>query len=388
MIKKFLFLDCFERFFLGIKKNRAELSWRSPQFFLALRASVACVLAIFLAIYTQAQDPFWSGISAMTVMVSTQAGSFRKGALRISGTLIGALIALICVSLFIQQPLMLCLCLFFISVIGIYGSLIDPDRMYAWLMGYISALMVILMPLGEHATGNNFINVAFYRSYEVILGALAAFLIQIIFAPKNLKSSSPLCPSISSSGLSLPQGERRNQEKLNFLKFALISTCGILIGPLLWTFFALPGFSQIAVSIGAVLSMDVEGTRYKGFLRILGCAVGALFVFIFVGLGINNIFIFLILLFLISIFFLYFHFSDVQISYFGTQGLVVFYIGVAAGLTPETSLTSTIERLIGIIGGVCFIVIFLSCFWNNKKAVNKDLEKVLEIDLEKNSGGI
>ncbi len=189
MIKRFLFLDCFERFFLGIKKNRSEFSWDSPQCILVLRAAAACVLAIFLAIYTQAQDPFWSGISAMTVMLSTQAGSFRKGALRISGTLIGALIALVCVSLFIQQPLMLGVCLFLISVIGIYGSLVDSDRMYAWLMGYISALMVVLMPLGEYATGNNFVNVAFYRSYEVILGALAAFFIQIIFAPKILQAA-------------------------------------------------------------------------------------------------------------------------------------------------------------------------------------------------------
>ncbi len=366
MIKKILLIDFFTIFFLGLKKSAQEFSWDSPRFILSLRAGVACVLAIFLAIYTEAQDPFWSGISAMTVMMSAHQESFKKGLFRITGTVVGALLALLVVGLFVQKPLFLLLSLFLISLMGIYGSLIDKDRMYAWLMGYISTVMVILMPLGN-PTGNSFINVAFYRSYEVILGVLAAFFIQIIFAlfaSKKLKSERKKNKSGGGYFIFPPLAR---SEKLKFLKFSFVGTIGVLIGPLLWMFFCLPGFSQIAVSIGAVLGMDTENTKYKGFLRVLGCAAGALVVFIFLGLGVNNIFIFLILLFLVSVFFLYFHFSDSEISYFGTQAVVVFYIGVAAGLTPETSLTASIERLIGIIGGVCTIVIVLNLLWIGPK---------------------
>ena len=564
------FVQDSKKLLTGVSKNLSHFSIRAPQTNLAFKAALACLLAMILALWGHTAQPFWSGISAMTVTVATQGGILQKAWLRLLGTALGSLLAIVIASLFVQEPLLLCLSIFLVSALGIYFACADKAHFYAWLLGYITVLMVLLSALAS-PTPNSFIDLGFARSLEIILGIVAVLVIQMIFPTskadrlmdnkiknlfqdlilmfesyeialfnrdqfdrlsfdqaqeklktglnqilelqsladrerfflktndgkreilnaafqileilslkvqdtdlpavenlyfkavksllfelltgiKNLlqlyaqdpkdKNNKAACFLIYQKKLNNLEHEleslrqkgqhadysiealdqvfgvilacrmmvaalgfkkdlkkekeliqtteniniknkknKKNKKKcirplsllrawidydLYWVRFALIGTIGLLLGPFLWGFFELPGFAQIAVSVGAVLSLDPAGTRYKGFLRVSGCFAGAVMVLILLGMGLDNFWIFFCLMGLIAFVFLYFHFGDSGVSYFGTQAVCVLFTGLVAGATPEVNLDSAFERLFGIVGGVICVLICLKLFWKSQ----------------------
>ena len=153
-----------------------------------------------------------------------------------------------------------------------------------------------------------------------------------------------------------------------YVKHAFLGACALLFMPLVWLFFNLPGFGQIAISIGAVIGMNPENTRYKGFLRIAGCGVGLALALCMLALDIQNLGFLLFVVFSGTLVFAYFHYDKPEISYFGTQVLIVFFIGTIASLSPTTDMTLATERLAAIIIGVASIVLFQHVFWRFRGA--------------------
>lgn len=149
-----------------------------------------------------------------------------------------------------------------------------------------------------------------------------------------------------------------------YLKYAMLATTGILTGPLIWLFLGLPGYSQIAISVAAVIGMNPEATRYKGTLRIAGCLFGVVGVLAFMLMNIQSTPTLLIALFILAFFFLYFHYSNDNVSYFGTQANVVFFIGTVYQFMPDQSMALALERLFGIVSGVTFVVLLQNIFWS------------------------
>ena len=120
----------------------------------------------------------------------------------------------------------------------------------------------------------------------------------------------------------------------------------------------MPGFAQIAVSIGAVIGMDPENTRYKGFLQMAGCGAGLIAALMMLALDMQSIGFLLLVVFGGTLLFGYVHYDKPQVSYFGTQAMVVFFIGTVMSLSPTLSMTIATERLAAIIMGVGSIVLF------------------------------
>ncbi|MEM9242938.1 MAG: FUSC family protein [Pseudomonadota bacterium] len=549
----------YSRMFFGeIKQSIAKFSWNTPATINALRAALACVFAVFLALWLQAEQPFWSAISSLIVMQPFVGNAIDKALHRFIGTVIGASLGLLLASLFIQQHLMMYLAIFFVAFIGIYIGSIAKKHSYSWLLGYGTALIITFQGLAN-PTPDNFIHIAFFRAFEVSIGIFAGVIVNYTVFPQRamtlLKQDivsltqsldqlfqdfcqyiqdsdsprakqafasnimpfrenlqrlqsllqigeyehfrDPQTPSVSydrwlkllnhistmmlvwyrhhdsdhkvanylanvgdiwpsclnqaqrclhclqaqlarSQDLSVVQDEidqfeqlwrtleqsiaelgidnadtcypieeveqvfqqlvgirvavfeiasfirpdkssrvkhhpRRKiswQQRLHYydwyyVKHAFLGACALLCLPLVWLFFNLPGFAQIAVSIIATIGIDIESTSSKGVLRIIGCFFGLIITVLFLGLNIQNIFILLLLLYIVGSVFLYFYFANsTTIGYFGLQATIVFSVGFISQVLPVPSISPAVERMVAITLGISSIILFQHVLWH------------------------
>lgn len=150
---------------------------------------------------------------------------------------------------------------------------------------------------------------------------------------------------------------------IHSIKFGIKGAIATLTVPILWVWFDLPGLNQIAISVVAILQMDMVSTQKKGALRIYGCIVGAIVSLAVLGLDIENIILFLLLSFIILFSFNYIHFGRSSIGYFGTQATFAFLIGTITLAYPTSLLSPALERLAGILIGVTITVLINQTLW-------------------------
>lgn len=541
----------------GLHTAIHDFAWRSPQAHTTLRAALSCTLAAFLAMWLQMDQPYWACISAFIVVQTFVGNTLQKALMRFAGTVLGAVLGLIIASVFIQQHFMVYLCLFVSGFVGIYLSCVDKQRMYVWLLGYITLMMVVFGGMADPSP-EHFVSLAFNRSGEVIIGIVASLLVTYFVLPRHAKHrlqqetltlakeiealfghlrplylkddkkhhdaieqqvkaviakiercrllwqmgaqegpaegahhyfrgvslvtrldtlfdllvdehralhqspnnaylvllSERLAPclaklqqcftlliadidqhhaqpeallsacdeaeaqwqvlvqaaehhrqagrtlsidieevdagcqallalhmmlleirAVASPVKDIPQPAVPWRQHFHhaitrvltydrfYLKHAALGACALLFMPMVWLLLNLPGFAQIAVSIGAVIGMDPENTRYKGFLRMAGCGAGLIAALMMLALDMQSIGFLLLVVFGGTLLFGYVHYDKPQVSYFGTQAMVVFFIGTVMSLSPTLSMTIATERLAAIIMGVGSIVLFQQVFW-------------------------
>ncbi len=541
-----------QRFGQGMRSALTGFNRQSLQSRNALRAGLSCSLAAWFALWLQADQPYWACISALIVTQTYCRATWSKAVLRFIATVMGALVGLLITHLLIQAHFMVYMMIFVLSFIGIYLSNVDRKRSYIWLLGFITALMVIYGGIANPAP-SSFLHLAFYRSFEVTLGIIAAFIVSHLFMPhyakhelqqaiitlteamipllndaialiiapsesprahmqtqiialgKQIQTLQDLWQLSQQEGLDNPHHKHYQSVKLYYrligffelivdlhrrhhtasnaylmqfkstllpylealktsyqalyhdlnashenwlslrkalttlnttwctlsttieqargqlnslsysidtvdegiqqlgtldrlrqelhaiahpqadnvperiitkrslsqlthydqyyLKHAFITASVLVCLPLIWILLSLPGFTQIAVSIAAIVGISPEDTRYKGFLRILGCAAGLAAAIALLGLDIDDVSLLLLVVLVVTTLFGYIHFGNKDISYFGTQALVVFFIGVVADLTPALSMTMVMQRMMAILIGVFGMVGFQLLFW-------------------------
>ena len=147
----------------------------------------------------------------------------------------------------------------------------------------------------------------------------------------------------------------------------------MLLCPLLWVGFALPGAMQIAVSMGAVLNLDFHATKQKSVMRIYGCFLGAVLAMVsLLILRVESLTILLILIFAVAYYCSYLHNSASRFSYLGTQAIVAFLMGVIVNFSPSPIPDPAVERLVDIIGGVLMLYFILEILWpfSKKELIN------------------
>ncbi len=543
-------------FFSEVKQSIAMFRWNTPQTVNAVRTALAIIFAIILALWLQADQPFWSAISAMIVMQPFVGNTVDKSLHRFVGTTIGALLGLLLASLFIQQHFIMYLMVFLLAFVGIYMGSIDLKHKYSWLLGYGTALIILFQGMAN-PNPDNFIHIAFFRTFEVSIGIFVGLVVSYTILPQRAMSLLkddiieltqsvdqlfqhfcqyiqgvdtqqgkqafikgigpfrqelqrlqmllqvseyehfrdqgeqlisyeqwltllnhistmmlawyrhhgsetatnnylaelgeiwPMCLQqaerclhslqeslaqsedfsrvqheidqfdqlwhklesrmvqiCQDSSYSLRKVERieqtfqqlvgikvtifeisafihpdknllpanKCQRKISWLqrilyydwyyvKHASLGACAILFTPLIWLFFNFPGFSQIAISIIAIIGMDIEGTRNKGILRMVGCFIGLIITVLLLGLNIQNVLMLLLVIFSVSSLFLYFYFANSSIGYFGLQSTIVFSIGIIPQLLPTTSIAPAVERMVAITLGISSIILFQHILW-------------------------
>lgn len=324
---------------------------RGPRARLAFAAALAVGVAIVLALALRLQDVYWAGISAFVCMQTSQPASLRKGLHRILGTVMGAAAALLCFPPIAFDHVATMLLLFCAGSLAIAGSLVSRHS-YAWLLGGITAVMVVLGALDEP---DRALSIAFYRSAEIVLGTVVALSISKSFLPAG-PAPSPTAPGWGSLF------EARNV----VLDHALKAGIAIALVPPVWRMFALPNLSQMAISIGAVMAVPVLTASHeqnrravidRSVQRLVGCLIGGGTGLLVLSAAWSASFaLWLSVLMIGAAVGMQLQTGRHDVKTFAIQAEVALILTLVQGWGPARSLLPAAERVFGMVGAVLLLL--------------------------------
>ena len=167
-------------------KNRVFPYWpRTVENRAALRTAIASLVAILIAFKFHLPSPYWSGMSVVIVSNLYTGSIIDKALMRITGTVIGAVLGFFLVGLVANSFLLYLSSCFLIIAVSVYFYYYSKYG-YAYLLGALCAFIII-----SQVTINpqNAFNVAIWRPVEIAVGVIvAAFSVYVIF-PNHLKDN-------------------------------------------------------------------------------------------------------------------------------------------------------------------------------------------------------
>lgn len=160
----------------------------------ALKLAFAIVLAIFIGFHFNLETPRWAALTAALVAAGPAfaaggepySGAIRyRGLLRIIGTFIGCVAALIIIISLIRAPVvMLLVCCLWAGFCTWVSSLVRIENSYAWgLSGYTTLIIVIAIQAAPLTTPQ----FAIERCSEIVIGIVCAIVADLLFSPRSIK---------------------------------------------------------------------------------------------------------------------------------------------------------------------------------------------------------
>lgn len=160
----------------------------------AIKLAFAIVLALFVGFHFQLETPRWAVLTAAIVAAGPAfaaggepySGAIRyRGMLRIVGTFIGCIAALIIITTLIRAPVvMLLVCCIWAGFCTWISSLVKLENSYAWgLSGYTALIIVVTIQANPLLTPQ----FAVERCSEIVIGIVCAILADLLFSPRSIK---------------------------------------------------------------------------------------------------------------------------------------------------------------------------------------------------------
>src|SRR5215472_8087028 len=325
----------------------AGIERRSPAAQAATTTTLAIVLAVLIGCAMHLQEVWWAAISAY---VSTNPLSVARGLRRILGTIGGALLVIVSIGWLAYDPVACCLVLFIVTTVGIIGFNVSPHG-YAWLFVCVTFGMVLLTSLSDP---ENAFSIGVGRIIEVVIGTCAAMAIASVLTDER---ASPGTPAHGWSNLL--------ESRLPITLHAIRAGVTVALMPIVWSTFDLPGASQMAVTLAAVLATPVRAdlaethrhTISHGLQRLIGCLVGGLLALALLGLSFGFMLPWLIALAGGVWLFAYVQHGTHNATYVGTQAGVVFVTTLVQGSGPPESILPGIDRFAGISLGLLMLFV-------------------------------
>lgn len=170
----------------------------------AIKLACAVVLALFVGFHFQLETPRWAVLTAAIVAAGPAfaaggepySGAIRyRGMLRIAGTFIGCIAALVIIILMIRAPLLMMLvCCLWAGFCTWVSSLVKVENSYAWGLAGYTALIIIITIHTNPMLAPRF---AVERCSEIVIGIVSAIVADLLFSPRSIKkrstSSSIIC---------------------------------------------------------------------------------------------------------------------------------------------------------------------------------------------------
>ncbi|MEQ9862210.1 p-hydroxybenzoic acid efflux pump subunit AaeB [Pectobacterium cacticida] len=162
----------------------------------SFKLSFAIVLSLFLGFHLQLETPRWSVLTAAIVAAGPAfaaggepfSGAIRhRGILRIIGTFIGCIGALIIIIATVSAPVvMLMLCCIWAGFCTWISSLVKVENAYVFGLAGYTALIIIVSTEGMPLLTPQF---AVERCSEIVLGIVCAILADLLFSPRSIKQN-------------------------------------------------------------------------------------------------------------------------------------------------------------------------------------------------------
>ncbi len=170
---------------VDLGREIAELHRPGQRARLCGMTAISVALSVTAALALHLDDPWWAAISGFVSVQATRPASLRRGLLRITGTVIGAALGLVLASSLAYDHVACVIFLFIFTALGVLGGMLSRHG-YAWLFTAVTAIMVLMGSLDEPTVA---LHVAFYRSFEVIVGTAAAMLVAFVLAGEEMPAA-------------------------------------------------------------------------------------------------------------------------------------------------------------------------------------------------------
>ncbi|MBB3141544.1 FUSC family protein [Halomonas organivorans] len=148
----------------------------------AVKATLAMLLALYVALWCDLERPYWALISAAFLQIRPMSGMVvEKGLSQISGTLVGCGAGIVIMSLFAQAPIPALASLTLWIMLCTYGSsLLRNNASYGCIMGAVTAMLIVVIGASQP---DGIFAIAVARLSELALGAACATLVSALLWP-------------------------------------------------------------------------------------------------------------------------------------------------------------------------------------------------------------
>src|SRR3984957_10878986 len=144
----------------------------------AFNTALASVLSILVAMLLHLDNPYWAGITAISITLPDSSSSIARSIDRCLGTLAGAAVGYFGAH-FVADHLAFQLIIAGAVAFGIYG-MERSSHGYAVLLG---AVTVILVMFGSLDAPDSVLKLAVYRSMEIMVGVAVSYFIDLALVP-------------------------------------------------------------------------------------------------------------------------------------------------------------------------------------------------------------
>jgi uncharacterized membrane protein YccC len=345
------------------------VSVRGDRARLCAQSVASVVLAVVLADIFHLKQRWWVALSAYVLIRASPVVVFRRCMERLAGTVLGAACGAIVATFVLHDFWPFTLALTLISGLGIY-YMIGSRYAYSWVLGTVTALMVLSDPIRAASPTNLAIN----RILDVAVGVIATAIVcaasfsmeRFFQSDGSLVDASTIKANDAYISSALPMvGRSRSTRIWQAVQGAL----AIAIIGLIDHYHALPNFAQSMVSVIAVLLvplsvlMDGQVTEavYTRMLnRLLGCLCAALFAAPLLPLIGNIPFLCLIVLGVGVWIAAHVQAGSPEVSYIGTQFGVGFIMIFVQDHAWSTDPSAALQRLMGIVAALFVLALVMA----------------------------
>lgn len=322
-----------------------------------LVAACSVVLATVMALVLQVESPWWAAISGVMSLMSTGAGSLRRGLLRLTGTAAGAALGFVMARWLPYDHFALYLFLAATTMLGVIAMQVSPHGL-AWLFLTITSSMVLLMSLNDPLQA---VDVAFYRTFEVAIGVTSAIIVA------NLLQDWHADPPPTAPGWRHLLGKQWPA-----VLHGARSAIAVVVVLLVWIMIDLPQVTEMAITIAVVMSAPVIadggiGTRravaQRSLHRFMGCLLGGVVALACLALNVTSFPWWLAMIGASVWVGMHVQVGKHGVGYVGTQAAFVFVVTMIQGSKPPDSIMPGVDRFVGITGGLGILLIVSLLLW-------------------------
>ena len=331
---------------------------------------VSVLFAMLIAHLVGAHHVGWAAFSGYMVMRTQLADTLNRAALRILGTVAGALLAWWLVTWLEHSMVLMSLSLVVFGAGTLYAAL-TRHRSYAWLFTGLTFVMVVLDALHEPSAGVHVF--ATTRVLEVVSGTLACVLV-------NLLSAWTIRPRVH--GRQFFFNDRLKPPSVALWErsaamHAAQAAAALAVLPFLSRWLASEALSQAAITVMAVMMIplstlngDRGAVRTRVLHRFAGSLMGATSAAAALIISQGNVPVTLLFLALGIALGRHIENSRKPFAYIGTQFSLVFLVVLVPDDYANVSSAPGWERLSGIVLGLLILVIMrfaLTWAWSKRR---------------------
>lgn len=308
---------------------------------LALRTALASVLSIVAAMVLHLDNPYWAGITAISITLPDISSSIARSIDRCLGTIIGAGVGYFGAH-FVDDHLIFQSIIAIAVAFGIYG-VERTAHGYAVLLGSVT---VILVMFGSLEAPESALKLAVYRSMEIMVGVAVSYGVELALAASAEALPLPVRPGIFAGPL--------DEGMLAAAVTGGIATASI---PQIWEGLQLPGLDQTPITAFVILVAMRREPAWTALNRVTGCLMGGAYGLVCLRLVDDNTVLWLLLLFFGLYLFSHIKHGNAELSYSGHQAAVATILSMVQGLSPSPDILPSVNRLVGMMGGIVVVVV-------------------------------